>query len=327
MLDYKSLFHSAPPSAIPALPALIILAAALLAACSPLAYAYASEVHITAGEATVEPSALQQAINSAKDQDTITLESGLYNGSIIIGKSIYLRGLDTGFGRPVLSPATGRIILAAPGAILQGFEIGLPAPGEECTLEVVLPAGIYLNQFSGSGTVCPEDAASWNSSQPLAYQYDSRVLRSRLGNYWSDYSGPDADNDGIGDQPVALNDKNIDYYPLMKTVDSYRISDEEETDQETIQAKLNQPFTISLPANPTTGYQWFVDYDYGLLREDSSQFESGAASLPPRVGAGGTSVFVFTPVQPGKTTIRFVYRRSWENIAADTRAYRVEISP
>jgi predicted secreted protein len=45
------------------------------------------------------------------------------------------------------------------------------------------------------------------------------------------------------------------------------------------------------------------------------------------VGAGGTSVFVFTPIQPGRATIRFVYRRSWENIAADTRAYRVEISP
>jgi predicted secreted protein len=29
---------------------------------------------------------------------------------------------------------------------------------------------------------------------------------------------------------------------------------------------------------------------------------------------------------PGKTTIYFVYKRSWENIVADARAFQVEIS-
>jgi predicted secreted protein len=43
------------------------------------------------------------------------------------------------------------------------------------------------------------------------------------------------------------------------------------------------------------------------------------------VGAGGSSVFVFTPLMPGKTTIYFVYKRSWENIVAGTRAFYVEI--
>ena len=196
---------------------------------------------------------------------------------------------------------------------------------ESCALEVVLPAGIYLNNFAGKKSVCPEDAASWNSSDGINYQFNSRVLRSRLGNYWADYNGTDENSDGIGDQPMVLKDKNIDYYPLMLPVDNYRMPDEKETTVELILAKVNEPFTISLPANPTTGYEWKVDYDYVLLKQESAQFERDSQEKVA-VGAGGTSVFVFTPIKPGKSTIYFVYKRAWENIVADTRAFQVEIS-
>ena len=202
---------------------------------------------------------------------------------------------------------------------------GQSSGSENCTLEVVLPASIYLNDFAGKKSVCPNDAASWNSSDGINYLYNSRVLRSRLGNYWADYNETDENNDGIGDQPVILNEKNIDFYPLMYPVDNYRIPEEKETNVELIRARVNEPFTISLPANPTTGYEWKADYDYVLLKQESAQFE-GAASETKRVGAGGTSVFVFLPIKPGKSTIYFVYKRSWENIVADTRAFHVEIS-
>jgi len=311
MLDYKRLF-------IPVLALLLLLPPSL------------AETRVC--PQGCDYSAVQAALNAASPSDNIVVESGIYNESLIIGKNVFLHGLDTGQGKPVLAPENGRVILAANGAVLRGFEIGGPAgsdglgpDSENCTLEVVLPSGIFLNDFAGKKSVCPVDAASWNSSDRINYQFNSRVLRSRLGNYWADYNGSDGNGDGIGDQPMILNEKNIDYYPLIEPVDNYRIPDEKQTSVELIRAKVNEPFTISLPANPTTGYEWKADYDYVLLKQESAEFERTYVETK-RVGAGGAYVFVFLPIKPGKSTIYFVYKRSWENIVADTRAFHVDVS-
>jgi predicted secreted protein len=311
MLDYKRLF-------IPVLALLLLLTPSL------------AETRVCSQGC--DYTAIQAALDAASSGDKIVVESGIYRESLLIGKRVNLHGLDTGQGKAVLAPENGRVILAANGAVLRGFEIGglLGSDGqgsdsENCTMEVVLPSGIFLNDFAGQKSVCPVDAASWNSSDGINYQFNSRVLRSRLGNYWADYNGTDENGDGIGDQPMILNEKNIDYYPLIEPVDNYRIPDEKQTSVELIRAKVNEPFTISLPANPTTGYEWKADYDYVLLKQENAEFER-ATTETKHVGAGGTSVFVFLPIKPGKSTIYFVYKRSWENIVADTRAFHVEIS-
>ncbi|VVB71748.1 Chagasin family peptidase inhibitor I42 [uncultured archaeon] len=253
------------------------------------------------------------------------MNSGIYRENLIIGQSITLKGLDNGSGMPILAPAGGRIVLAAYGASLQGFELSGPrdAASGNCTLEVVLPAVIYMNDFAGKNSICPEGEASWNSTQKINYQYKSQVLRGQLGNYWADYIGTDDNQDGIGDEPMVLNDKNIDYYPLIEPASSFIIPDEKETKVELIHARIGQPFTIALPANPTTGYSWYADYDYVLLNLQSSQYEKGPSEA---IGGGGSSVYVFMPQKAGKTTIAFVYKRSWENIMADTRTFHVEIT-
>jgi len=44
------------------------------------------------------------------------------------------------------------------------------------------------------------------------------------GNYWSNYDGTDADNDGIGDSWCQIDENNIDHYPLMGMFSSFNTS-------------------------------------------------------------------------------------------------------
>ena len=46
--------------------------------------------------------------------------------------------------------------------------------------------------------------------------YKPGGLSKGKGNYWSDYTGIDANGDGIGDTPYRISDRNIDRYPLIQ---------------------------------------------------------------------------------------------------------------
>jgi len=73
-------------------------------------------------------------------------------------------------------------------------------------------------------------------------------------------------------------------------------------------------FVVSLPSNPTTGYQWkLITYDKKLLKLIKSQY------VPPQtklIGAGGNMAFTFARVKgqsyPKSTYITLTYGRSWE---------------
>ena len=64
----------------------------------------------------------------------------------------------------------------------------------------------------------------WNSTGPLTYQYNNTTFTSYIGNFWSDYKGPDADGDGLGDTPYVIDsdeDKDKDHHPLMSRFENY----------------------------------------------------------------------------------------------------------
>lgn len=73
-------------------------------------------------------------------------------------------------------------------------------------------------------------------------------------------------------------------------------------------------FTVSLPSNPTTGYDWTVTrYDAQLLKLVTTKYTPEKTNM---VGSGGTMVFNFERVSgvaiPQTTAMEFRYARSWE---------------
>ena len=87
----------------------------------------------------------------------------------------------------------------------------------------------------------------------------------------------------------------------------------------------SQQFTIKLPGNPTTGYQWTVkQYDKAVLKLSSSQYIQPQTR---RIGAGGVMTFTFSRVKgvtyPQTTIMLFSYARSWEPERGEMKEVKV----
>ena len=79
---------------------------------------------------------------------------------------------------------------------------------------------IYHNNFvENAKQVMAGPGPTWWKSNEVWYSIDKWDNGSE-GNYWSSYTGVDANNDGIGDTPYTVSEKNTDNYPLMKPTSS-----------------------------------------------------------------------------------------------------------
>jgi parallel beta-helix repeat protein len=84
---------------------------------------------------------------------------------------------------------------------------------------------------------------SLNSTNAWDNAYNSE------GNYWSDYSGTDANGDGIGDTPYTIDAESIDHYPLINpwtsvaTLSVHNVDTGE--DFATLQAAIDDPDTLN----------------------------------------------------------------------------------
>ncbi|WAI01828.1 NosD domain-containing protein [Methanogenium organophilum] len=77
---------------------------------------------------------------------------------------------------------------------------------------------IYLNNFIGNGRnaeITNADQNHWNTTELFCYPFGGINRTSRLGNYWSDYGGVDADGNGIGDTSYVVAASEQDLYPLV----------------------------------------------------------------------------------------------------------------
>lgn len=93
-----------------------------------------------------------------------------------------------------------------------------------------------------------------------------------------------------------------------------------------VDAKQPQ-FSIKLPGNPTTGYQWTVkQYDKTVVQLLSSEY---VPSKPALVGSGGITVFSFTLLPrasyPSSVPIQFQYARPWDAKSAQLKSVTIDI--
>jgi inhibitor of cysteine peptidase len=77
-------------------------------------------------------------------------------------------------------------------------------------------------------------------------------------------------------------------------------------------------FTITVPANPTTGFLWTVTkYEKNIFQQSHSSY---IAPNTKRIGAGGKMVFTFTCRKgkklPHSTRVLLRYARPWDKTTA-----------
>ena len=97
-------------------------------------------------------------------------------------------------------------------------------------------------------------------------------------------------------------------------------------EEKKLTVKVNEKFSIKLESNPSTGYQWFKEFNSGFLKFISSNYSSDDLNKSNITGKPGTQKFVFKALKAGKTDITLTYARPWENcIPAKEIIYHVKI--
>lgn len=91
-----------------------------------------------------------------------------------------------------------------------------------------------------------------------------------------------------------------------------------------VELRLGDELQVSLPANPTTGYQWEVNaVDDAILRP------LGVPTFEPHggaVGGGGKMIMRFEAVGSGPTVLKLIYRRPFEKDRSGARTFAVDVT-
>jgi inhibitor of cysteine peptidase len=94
---------------------------------------------------------------------------------------------------------------------------------------------------------------------------------------------------------------------------------------EMISAQAGRNFTITLPANPTTGYQWQLARPLNdkMVNLISSEYIADDTGL---VGSGGKQVWKFKALKAGRAAIALKYLQPWEkNTTPEVKYFIISI--
>lgn len=121
------------------------------------------------------------------------------------------------------------------------------------------------------------------------------------------YAGVDGTNEILGIAPLDLScaEPTFEDEFLEATADEGVLVAEAYAEGDTV--------TVSLAANPTTGYEWTYFFDETAPLEAVSAEYIADASDEPIAGAGGTYTAVFKGTGEGSAVVMFSYSRSWED--------------
>lgn len=91
-----------------------------------------------------------------------------------------------------------------------------------------------------------------------------------------------------------------------------------------IELRVGDKLEITLPGNPTTGFQWEVSaVDSAILQPiGEPQFEPSSDA----VGSGGKVTLSFEAVGVGQTDLKLIYHRPFEENVAPIQTFEVKVT-
>ena len=163
---------------------------------------------------------------------------------------------------------------------------------------------IYLNNFlNNTDNVDSSDSTNiWNSTEKITYTYKGSTYTNYLGNYWSDYTDIDANDDGIWDNPRSI-DSDCDYHPLVEPFENYLVPTE-------------NIFDTRAPANP---YPSIFGTHNGTITPNQTITVSKLYTYPC-VGTGGHTNYIRIWNNSGLDVVNATwngYVGDWHNIFFD----------